>query len=81
MSAVCSQWETDYYIGYAATESVSFTIIIINMILQSITVKLVENIGHETRSEQMTTITNYVFIALFLNTGFVILMAYANLAE
>jgi hypothetical protein len=49
--AVCEQWETDYYIGYAATESVSFTIIIINMILQSITVKLVERIGHETRSE------------------------------
>jgi hypothetical protein len=29
----------------------------------------------------MTSITNYVFYALFLNTGFVITMAYANLSE
>jgi len=79
--AVCSQWESDYYIGYAATESVSFTIIIINMILKEITVRLVERIGHETKSEQMTYITNYVFYSLFLNTGFVIVMAYANLTE
>jgi len=51
------------------------------MILKEITVRLVERIGHETKSEQMTYITNYVFYSLFLNTGFVILMAYANLTE
>lgn len=29
----------------------------------------------------MTDITNYVFYALFINTGFVILLAYSNLSE
>ena len=44
-------------------------------------IRLVKWIGYDTHSEQLTKITNGVFVAQFFNTGILILLAFANLDE
>ena len=57
------------------------TIVLINVILKTTTIALITWIGYDTWSELMTRITNGVFIVLFFNTGLLLLMANANLAD
>jgi len=56
-------------------------IISINVILRTVTVKLITWIGYDTYSEQMTRIINGVFIVLFFNTGILLLLVNANLND
>ena len=56
-------------------------VLVINTILKTVTIMLVKWIGYDTWSEMFTKITNATFIALFFNTGIVILLVNANLDE
>jgi hypothetical protein len=56
-------------------------IITINVVLRTITVKLITWIGYDTYSEQMTRVINGVFIVLFFNTGILLLLVNANLMD
>jgi hypothetical protein len=47
--------------------------------MKEIIINLFIWVGDATRSIQITRIVNGIFIALFLNTGFIILLANANL--
>jgi hypothetical protein len=67
--------------GYAISSSVSIVVVCINMIFTFLTIFLVKDIKYDTLSKEMTEITNYLFVSYFLNTGFVILLAYANTTE
>ena len=49
-------------------------IIAINYILKDMTIRLITWIGYDTHSELMTKITNGVFVALFFNTGILLLL-------
>ena len=53
-------------------------IVVINIILKELTVILIVAIGYDTHSEQLSKITNSVFIGQFFNTGFLLLLVYAN---
>lgn len=64
--------------GYGISSSVSFVVVIINAIFTRITINVVKDIKYDTLSKEMTEITTYLFVSYFLNTGFVILLAYAN---
>lgn len=66
---------------FLATNTVMVVIIVINMILKDITIRLITWIGYDTFSELMTKITNGVFIALFFNTGILLLLVQANFGE
>ena len=66
---------------FVATNAVTIVIVVINMILKEITIALVTWIGYDTISELMTKINNGVFVALFFNTGILLLLVYANLSE
>ena len=57
------------------------TIICINFILKTFIIKLIQWIGYETHSELVSKITYAVFFALFFNTGFLLLLTNANLAD
>lgn len=56
-------------------------IIAINTILKMMIIALITWIGYDTVSEQMTKITNGVFIALFFNTGILLVLTNANLSD
>ena len=51
------------------------------MIIRDITIKLITWIGYDTHSEQLTKITNGVFIGQFFNTAILLLLVYANFTD
>jgi len=63
------------------TNGIMVVIIAINYILKMITIELITWIGYDTHSELMTKITNGVFIALFFNTGILLILTSANLSD
>lgn len=63
------------------TNGVMVTIIAINYILKVVTIMLITWIGYDTYSEQMAKITNGVFVALFFNTGILLLLTNANVSD
>lgn len=44
-------------------------------------IALISWVGYDTRSEELTRITNWVFMAQFFNTGFLLLLVNANITE
>jgi hypothetical protein len=62
-------------------QSVSFIIIAVNLILKSVIIKGITWVGEDTNSEQLSSITNGVFIAQFFNTGILLLLVNGNMSE
>lgn len=54
---------------------------VINTILRTILIGLIKWIGEDTHSAQLKSITNGVFVTLFFNTAFLVLLSYANFEE
>lgn len=52
-----------------------------NIILRTISIKLVSWIGEDTHSQQLKSTTNAIFIAQFFNTGLLLLLVNANFNE
>lgn len=74
-------YENDKIISFILGTSISFIIIIVNAILKSVIIKLIEWIGEPTVSQQLASVTNGVFYAQFFNTGILLLLVNANLTE
>ena len=66
---------------FFVTNSITVTIIVVNIILRELIIVLVTWVGYNTMSHQMTRITNGVFIALFFNTGILLVLSEANLSD
>lgn len=79
--AICYNYMTDNLRSRILGGVMSFSIVAINTILRLIMISLIKWIGEDTHSQQLKSITNGVFIAQFLNTGFLILLVQANLQE
>ena len=54
---------------------------IYNQVLRAIIVDHVKKIGLPTQSSQKVTMTNFVFIAKFINSAVLLLIGNANLSE
>jgi hypothetical protein len=54
---------------------------VINVVLSTLIIKLVDWIGLPTQSERLTTITTGIFIAQFFNTGFLLFLVNFNATE
>ena len=78
---ICQEYLTSKFWTFCITNGVTVFIVVINLILKMITIELIHWIGYDTYSELMTKITNGVFLALFFNTGILLLLVYANLSE
>jgi hypothetical protein len=69
------------YAAKAFNIIISVSINVINIILKLIMIMLISNICEDTKSKMMSSIKIGVFIGQFFNTGFVLLLASANLKE
>lgn len=63
------------------SNGITVFIVVINVALKMTSIELITWIGYDTYSELMTRITNGVFIVLFFNTGLLMTLASANLAD
>lgn len=78
---ICMKYTSIKMTGLAVESSISFVIIAINLVLKKIVIKLLTEVKEATKSEMLASITNGVFITLYLNTGFLLTVANANLTE
>jgi len=78
---VCQDYFDSAFTTLILTNGIMVVIIAINYILKSLTISLITWIGYDTHSELMTKITNGVFVALFFNTGILLLLTNANLSD
>lgn len=62
-------------------QSVAFVIIAVNLILKTVIIKGITWVGEDTNSEQLSSITNGVFVAQFFNTGILLLLVNGNMTE
>lgn len=78
---MCSFYFGDVIVAMIIGYSISFLIIAINLILKKVIIALITWVGEDTLSEQIASITNGVFYALFFNTGILITLVNANMTE
>lgn len=67
--------------GKVYGQAVAFVIIAVNLILKALIIALITWVKEDTVSQQLSSITNGVFIAQFFNTGFLLLLVNANMTE
>jgi len=78
---MCSIYASDKLRSLIFGQSIAFVIIAINIVLKIVIIKGITWVGQDTNSEQLSSITNGVFIAQFFNTGILLLLVNGNLSE
>ena len=79
--AICSDYEKKKFTTLMITDGIVLSIIGVNFLVKNVSICLINWIGYETHSELAKKITNIVFIGLFFNSGILILLTNANLAD
>lgn len=77
----CYQYSMDLSGGALLTNAVSYSIVIVNIILRTINIIFITKIGYHTESEQIKAVMTAVFISTFFNTAILLLLTNANLSE
>lgn len=80
-SDTCYQYSSDLNGGTLLTSVVSYSIVIVNIILRTINIKFINMIGYHTESEQIKAVMTAVFISTFFNTAILLLLTNANLSD
>jgi len=65
--------------GTVMSSSVSFLIVIVNMVIRTINIKLIDRVGYNTLSVQTSMIMKSIFYASFINTGIILLLTNSDL--
>ena len=78
---MCTHYASDKNYSKALGQAIAIVIIVINTVLRTIIIKMIMWVGQDTYSARLTSITNAVFIAQFLNSGLLLVAVNANLAE
>ena len=78
---MCKFYQETRWKIIAMDESIKNLIIIINTVIRMLVIIIVNNVGYMTESNQMKFITNSVFICIFFNTGFLLMLCNANLGD
>jgi len=78
---ICKVYSSDKLKSTILGQSVSFIIIAVNLILKTVIIKGITWVGEDTNSEQLSSITNGVFLAQFFNTGILLLLVNGNMSE
>lgn len=76
---LCYDFFYDKAWGLALTNFVTVLVAIINIVIRKLNINLIEAIGYETVSKQVSMIMQSVFYATFINTGIILLMTNAEL--
>ena len=78
---VCLEYANDMLYSKLIGQSIAFIIVAINVVLKLVIIELIKWVGEDTCSAQKSSITEYVFLAQFFNTGFLITLVNADLTE
>lgn len=78
---ICLEYSNDQLKSKLYGLSITVIIVVINQILKKGIIDMVSWIGIDTLSKQMGIVAKAVFLAQFFNTGIIILIINANLAE
>ena len=78
---ICEEFSVYKFLGLAIGNFFTGFIVVVNIILTTIVIKLIQWIRYDTHSEQIATITNGVFVAQFFNTALVLPLVQANFSE
>lgn len=78
---LCQDYNRSIYRVLLMTNIITGIIVVINTLIREITIALITWIGYDTHSEQLTKITNGVFIGQFFNTAILLLLVYANFED
>ena len=78
---VCHDYVDFQTSSLISSTAVTVVIVAINVIIKSTTIWLIQRIGYDTHSEQITKIVNAVFVGQFFNTAILILLVYSNFGE
>lgn len=61
--------------------AVKYLIIIINTVMRMVIIKIIDMVGCDTQSSEMSYVTTAVFICTFFNTGWLLMIVNANLQD
>lgn len=78
---ICTEYFNFAYIVLGVTNIITGFIVVVNTIIKGFAISLITWIGYDTHSEQLTKITNGVFISLFFNTGILLILTNANFSQ
>lgn len=78
---ICLEYSNDMLKSKLIGQSIAFIIVGINVVLKIVIIELIRWVGEDTCSAQKSSITEYVFLAQFFNTGFLITLVNADLTE
>jgi len=76
---LCADFQRDKYTAKVLNIFVAASVAIINIVIRTINMKLVDFIGYDTDSKRVSLVMISVFIAQMVNTGIVTLLTNANL--
>lgn len=75
---ICKDYKYDLLKGTGLSTAVSLLTVVINIILRTINIKLIQLIGYHTESEQTQVIMKSIFFTQFINTAILLLLVNAN---
>lgn len=78
---ICQNVREDKYWASVLSVSISFIVVGMNIVLRYAVMYLVQRVGDDSASTQKGRMVQALFVAQFFNTGFIILIANANLSE
>ena len=77
--SLCHMYFKDEAWGIILTNSVTFLISVINMLIRTVNVRLIDKIGFHTWSQTTSAVMTSIFISSFINTGIILLLTNADL--
>jgi hypothetical protein len=72
-------YNDDKLLGLFMTNLVTVLVSIVNIVLRTINMKLIDTVGIDTQSQKTSLIMKSIFITSFINTGIILLFTNANL--
>lgn len=78
---ICSEYNSSVFLNYLLTTSLTYVLTIVNFILRTVCIMLIDWIGYGTETERLSKTTTVTFLVQFFNTAFLLLLVGANLSE
>jgi len=69
------------FYNFLLANGLSYVLTIINFILRTICIALIDWVGFATETERLSKTTTITFVVQFFNTAFLLLLVSANLSE
>ena len=76
---ICQQFNVDKATGLVLSNTVTVLVSVVNIIIRTINIKLVDYISYHTHSQATGAIMMSIFVASFINTGIILLFTNAYL--